>query len=144
MKNYSKEDLVEIREDNILIFNGSVKMAVEYYGDRFIKNVTYEIDKEKWIIDLEGEYKMELKDTVDNMLSDNYKKRFEAEYTQTKIRYEKLVTLLDKKRAADLTDHNYVGFDLNTPPALLEQQMAAMKDYLDILRVRAIIEGIKI
>ena len=32
----------------------------------------------------------ELKDTVDGMLSTDYKERFVAEYQQTKIRYEKL------------------------------------------------------
>ena len=33
---------------------------------------------------------MEFKDTVDMMLSDDYKERFKAEYYQTKERYERL------------------------------------------------------
>ena len=33
---------------------------------------------------------MELKDTVDLMISDDYKERFRAEYYQTKDRYNKL------------------------------------------------------
>lgn len=33
---------------------------------------------------------MELKDTVDSMLSDSYIDRFKAEYYQTQIRYYKL------------------------------------------------------
>ena len=33
---------------------------------------------------------MELKDTIDMMLHEDYKERFQAEYWQTKIRYERL------------------------------------------------------
>ena len=37
---------------------------------------------------------IELKDTVDLMKSSDYKERFIAEYTQVKIRYEKLKKLI--------------------------------------------------
>lgn len=36
---------------------------------------------------------MELKDTVKDMMSDDYKERMAAEYHQTKIHYEKLKKL---------------------------------------------------
>lgn len=39
---------------------------------------------------------MELKDTVNGMLSEDYKERFVAEYQQTKIRYEKLKKFCDR------------------------------------------------
>lgn len=42
---------------------------------------------------------MELKDTIDLMLSEDYKDRFKAEYYQTKIRYDKLHKMLVKKRS---------------------------------------------
>ena len=33
---------------------------------------------------------MELKDTIDGMISNDYRERFKAEYRQTKERYERL------------------------------------------------------
>lgn len=42
----------------------------------------------------------ELKDTVDGMLSTDYKERFVAEYQQTKIRYEKLKAFCNCVEAA--------------------------------------------
>ena len=39
---------------------------------------------------------MQLKDTVELMLSDDYKDRFKAEYYQTKIRYDKLHKMIVK------------------------------------------------
>lgn len=39
---------------------------------------------------------MELKDTVDKMLSSDYSERLQAEYDQATIRLEKLSELLDK------------------------------------------------
>lgn len=45
---------------------------------------------------------MELKDTVNSMLSEDYRERFIAEYWQVKIRYDRLKAFIDK-------------IDLNTP-----------------------------
>ena len=39
---------------------------------------------------------MELKDTVEMMGSEDYKERFKAEYCQVKIRYEKLMYMLER------------------------------------------------
>ena len=44
----------------------------------------------------------ELKDTVDLMNSSDYKERFQAEYLQTKIRYNKLHKMLVKYEAKTL------------------------------------------
>ena len=38
----------------------------------------------------------ELKETVELMISTDYKERFKAEYEQAKIRFEKLKAMLDK------------------------------------------------
>lgn len=39
---------------------------------------------------------MELKDTVEMMISEDYKERFNAEYCQTKIRYGKPKYMLER------------------------------------------------
>ena len=46
---------------------------------------------------------MELKETVDLMNSEDYKERFKAEYLQTKIRYNKLHSMLVKWDAKTLS-----------------------------------------
>ena len=46
--------------------------------------------------------KMELNDTINLMNNSDYKKRFQAEYYQTKIRYEKLCKMLVKNEAKTL------------------------------------------
>ena len=79
---------------------------------------------------------MELKDTVELMNSEDYKDRFKAEYHQTKIRCEKLHTMLVKKEAGVL------DFTPTCPDINLKQQERAMNDYLKTLEVRAAIEGI--
>ena len=38
---------------------------------------------------------MELEDTIEDMLSSDYKRRFIAEYNQLKIRYDKLRNMVD-------------------------------------------------
>lgn len=79
---------------------------------------------------------MELKNTVDLMLSDDYKERFKAEFYQLKIRYEKLVTILD------LYDRHKLDFELTCPRELYAKQIEGMEIYMDILYDRAAIEGI--
>ena len=84
---------------------------------------------------------MELRDTIDLMQSSNYKERFIAEYRQTKIRYEKLKAFNNKIEASHLTD----GLNMpihDCPDHLLVSQQRAMGEYLHILEVRAVIEGI--
>lgn len=91
----------------------------------------------------------ELKDTVELMNSADYKERFKAEYYQTKIRYEKLKAFNAKIEAAERT--NYCGSTKRVempahdcPFDLLRQQQSAMGEYLHILEIRAVVEGIEL
>lgn len=79
---------------------------------------------------------MELKDTIELMQSDDYTDRFKAEYYQTKIRYRKLIEMLARNESGTLP------FTLNSPPDVFVNQAARMKDYLEILELRAEIEHI--
>lgn len=94
---------------------------------------------------------MNLMDTVDMMKSQDYKERFKAEYWQIKIRYEKLKDFNTKIEAARRTTDAYQCRDEikkieapkhDCPAEMLHQQQHLMGDYLHILEVRAIIEGI--
>lgn len=81
---------------------------------------------------------MQLIDTVELMLSDDYKNRMKAEYLQTKIRYDKLHKMIAK----------YESITLNFEPScsldLLKKQASAMEQYLYYLECRAEIEGIEL
>lgn len=81
---------------------------------------------------------MQLKDTVELMLSDDYKDRFKAEYYQTKIRYDKLHKMIVKYEARTLE------FTPDTPIDIFKKQAAAMGSYLYNLEVRAQIEGVQL
>lgn len=91
---------------------------------------------------------MELKDTVEMMQSADYKERFIAEYQQTKIRYEKLKkfnTIIEAayRTECERPDTKKVAMPTHDCPAdLLREQQNAMGQYLHILEVRAVIEGI--
>ena len=80
----------------------------------------------------------ELKDTVDLMNSSDYKERFQAEYLQTKIRYNKLQKLVVKYEAGTL------GFEPKCPIEILKDQKMYMGCYLFKMEVRAEIEGIEL
>lgn len=79
---------------------------------------------------------IELKDTVPMMISDDYKERFVAEYTQLKIRYKKLYAVLEKY-AADKLD-----FKPTCPIEILYEQLDHMEAYLSVLETRAKYEDI--
>ena len=79
-----------------------------------------------------------LKDTVPMMISDDYKERFVAEYTQLKIRYKKLYAVLEKY-AADKLD-----FKPTCPIEILYEQLDHMEAYLSVLETRAKYEGIEL
>jgi hypothetical protein len=88
-----------------------------------------------------------LEQTVDLMNSKDYKERFVAEYWQTKIRYEKLKTFNTKIEAAKRTNYNLEGKRVeepkhDCPDDLLREQQHIMGEYLHILEVRAVIEGV--
>ena len=76
------------------------------------------------------------------MMSEDYKERFKAEYTQTKIRYEKLKDFCNRIEAAQMTCNEPTKHDC--PLGLLRDQQRAMGEYLHILEIRAIIEGVEL
>lgn len=93
---------------------------------------------------------MELKDTIEMMQSADYKERFKAEYLQLKIRYEKLKAFNNKIEAAYRTecerpDKKKVEMPKHDCPCdLLRDQQSIMEQYLHILEVRAVIEGVEL
>lgn len=92
----------------------------------------------------------ELKDTAPMMNSADYKERFKAEYYQTKIRYEKLKAFNNKIEASKATNVMWnAGGKVempkhDCPDDLLREQQHIMGQYLHILEVRAVIEGIEL
>lgn len=89
----------------------------------------------------------ELKETTKLMTSVDYKERFVAEYWQTKIRYEKLKAFNTKIEAAQRVRFSEVENKLKEPihdcPAdILVEQQHILGEYLHILEIRAVIEGI--
>lgn len=89
----------------------------------------------------------ELKETTTLMTSADYKERFVAEYWQTKIRYEKLKAFNTKIEAAQRVRFSEVENKLKEPihdcPAdILIEQQHVLGEYLHILEIRAVIEGI--
>lgn len=85
---------------------------------------------------------MELKDTVNAMLSADYKERFKAEYWQTKIRYEKLKAFCNKIEAAGIAKSTAPNHDC--PLWMLRDQQKEMGNYLSTLEIRAEIEGVEL
>ena len=93
--------------------------------------------------------KITLGDTITNMTSNDYKKRFCAEYWQTKIRYERLKQLCRKIEAAQIANSDFCTGPncIEVPPhdcpyELLCEQLKIMGNYLKILEVRAVIEDV--
>ena len=92
---------------------------------------------------------MELKDTIEMMNSEDYKERFKAEYYQTKIRYEKLKAFNTKIEASRRTSYeaDCKKVDLpkhDCPDDVLREQQGMMGQYLHLLELRAVIEGIEL
>lgn len=79
---------------------------------------------------------MELKDTIELMNSQDYKERFKAEYFQLKIRYDKLVAMLEK------WDNKQLDFVPTCPRYIYDKQISAMKMYLETLEDRATLEHV--
>lgn len=84
--------------------------------------------------------KMELKETIELMCSENYKERFIAEYRQVKIRYEKLKNFCNKIEVEKMLGEEVTKHDC--PLELLREQQKYMGLYLSILEKRALIENI--
>ena len=81
---------------------------------------------------------MELRNTVDLMLSEDYKDRFKAEYRQALIRHHKLKDMLKKY------DEGTLPFTPDCPIELLRAQKEILAAYVHTLRERARIEGVDI
>lgn len=82
--------------------------------------------------------KIEIKDTVDLMISDDYKDRFVAEYWQLRRRYESLAKMIEKYYLGKL------DFEPDCSIELLQHQSDSMHSYLVCLETRAKIEKIKL
>ncbi|MEG0643259.1 MAG: hypothetical protein RR489_05135 [Clostridia bacterium] len=81
---------------------------------------------------------MELKDTIELMSSEDYKERSKAEYYQTKIRCNKLFSMLVKY------ENGMLNFIPNCDTIILRKQFKAMRTYLECLEERAVIEEIEL
>lgn len=81
---------------------------------------------------------MELKDTVELMLSSDFKERFKGEYYQDKNRTECLKKMLEAYKAGTLP------FKPKSDYELLYEQYIHMKAKLKVLKERARIEGIEL
>lgn len=81
---------------------------------------------------------MELKDTAAMMVSDDYRKRFVAEYRQVVIRRDKLRSMVERWDAGTLE------FTPTCSRDIYGFQLYVMDGYADILRRRAEIEGIEL
>lgn len=77
---------------------------------------------------------MNLENTVKQMLSDDYKERFKAEYYQLKIRYDRLRNMYE--------NWNKLAFVPTYPKSIYKEQLQAMNKYMVILEERARLEDI--
>lgn len=81
---------------------------------------------------------MELKDTIKMMQSANYKERFKAEYNQLVIRYNSLNRMIED------WDKGCLSFKPTCPRSTYDLQLKAMKDYITVLEVRAVMEKVEL
>ena len=79
---------------------------------------------------------MELRDTIEMMNSSDYKERFEAEYFQALIRFNRLNEMVNKYTLGLL------DFTPTCPIWVLKEQLDVMREYIKCLEKRAEIEGI--
>ena len=79
-----------------------------------------------------------LKETVELMISSDYRERFVAEYEQLVIRYKGLRNMLDK------WDRSELDFIPTCPRSTYNMQIKAMTDYIAVLEARAVMEGIEL
>lgn len=79
-----------------------------------------------------------LSETLEMMVSEDYKKRFVAEYWQLVIRYEKLCQMLKD------WDNDTLNFEPTCPRSTYNMQIKAMSDYIAVLEARAVMENIEL
>ena len=77
-----------------------------------------------------------LPQTAINMISNDYKERFKAEYNQLVIRYNGLNRMIEN------WDKGCLSFKPTCPRSTYDLQLKAMKDYIAVLEARAIMENI--
>ena len=75
-------------------------------------------------------------DTIEGMLSEDYKERFKAEFNQLTIRARKLSDLIEKYERGELP------FKLATDIDTLREQLEVMNKYRSILIYRAYKENV--
>lgn len=75
-------------------------------------------------------------DTALLMTSEDYKKRFIADYIQTVVRFKRLESMLNKWA------NDKLNFTPTCPKGIYNFQIRAMEDYISCLETRAVIEGI--
>ena len=109
-------------------------------GSKVLRDAVRQILEEEQELNERGISAGALGETIEQMLSLDYKERFKAEYRQTKIRYEKLKDLNNRIEAAEMTCSPAPKHDC--PPYLLREQQKMMGEYLHILEVRAVIENV--
>ena len=81
---------------------------------------------------------MILAETVNGMVSEDYKERFIAEHQQLVIRYNGLKNMLDK------WDKNELPFTPTCPRSTYNMQIKAMTEYIAVLEARAVMEKINL
>lgn len=79
---------------------------------------------------------MKLNDTIEMMTSEDYKERFKSEYYQLKVRVCGLSNMLNA------WDNDKLTFEPTCPRSTYDLQMKAMRDYMAILEMRAVMEHI--
>lgn len=89
------------------------------------------------LMELADQDEIELKDTIYLMMSNDYKERFIAEYTQLMLRYGKLSDLIIRYKK-----EKYIIASIDIED--LEEQVVIMKKYIDILQKRAKKEDIEL
>jgi hypothetical protein len=81
---------------------------------------------------------MVLSETINGMVSEDYKERFIAEYYQLVIRYKGLKKMLDN------WDKGNLNFIPTCPRSTYDLQIKAMAEYKAVLRARAVLEGVNL
>ena len=81
---------------------------------------------------------MDLKNTIEMMMSEDFRERFKAEYFQLKNRIDGLTKMLEKYRDGSLP------FKPKSDYNMLSNQLQAMQLYCSCLEERAEVEGIEL
>lgn len=127
--------------------NGCEQYDVKEVCEEIVESLTL-LTKNKPCTLEDTEHHSPYEATVEGMLSPDYKERFKAEYSQTKIRYEKLKAFCNRIEAAMRTcpgDTKRIEMPPHDCPLeLLRDQQRAMGEYLHCLEIRAVIEGIEL